>query len=69
MSYSDYFRYPHTKNEMKQFYASKVNELGIPINIRGRRRPKSLPNSWDDYYRSNMSLRNWKAYRKKQWKG
>lgn len=67
MSYSDYFRCPRTKNEMKQFFASDINE--IPITVRGCRRPKSLPNAWDDYYRSNMTLRNWKAYRKTQWRG
>lgn len=68
MGYSDYFRYPHTKNEMKQYFASVVNEIDIPIKIRGCRHPKSLPHSWDDIYRSNMALRNWKAYRKNQWK-
>ena len=64
MGSSDYFRYPHTKNEMKQYFASSVNELDITIRVRGRRRSKSLPHSWDDC-RSNMSLRNWKFYRKK----
>ncbi|WP_444957126.1 hypothetical protein [Microbulbifer sp. ZKSA002] len=68
MSYSDYFRYPHAKNEMKKFYASSISEVGVFIKIRGRRNPKCLPNSWDDYYRSNMRLRNWKTYRKQQWK-
>ncbi len=68
MSYSDYFRYPHTKNEMKQYYASTQNELGVSIRIRACRHPKVLPNAWDDYYRSNMMLRNWKAYRLTQWK-
>ena len=68
MSYSDYFRHPHTKNEMKQYFASKYSETDIFIRIRGRRSPKSLPNSWDDIYRSNMFLRNWKSYRKTQWK-
>lgn len=68
MSYSDYFRYPHTKNEMEQYFASSANELGIAVRVRGRRCPKSLPSSWDDLYRSNITLRNWKAYRKTQWK-
>ncbi len=68
MSYSDYFRHPHTKNEMKQYFASQYGVNHIQINVRGRRRFKSLPNSWDDIYRSNMSSRNWKLYRKKQWK-
>ncbi|GAA5215719.1 hypothetical protein ACFSJ3_10855 [Corallincola platygyrae] len=68
MGYSNYYRHPHTQNEMKQFFASAVNELDIPVKVRGRRRPKYLPCAWDDLYRSNMSLRNWKSYRKAQWK-
>ena len=68
MSYADYYRHPRTKNEMKQYYASKVNKLDVPIKIRGRRRPRSLPHAWDDIYRSNMTARNWKSYRKLQWK-
>jgi hypothetical protein len=61
----NYFRYPKTTNEMRQFYASNDNELGIRIKVRGRRRIKSLPNSWDDIY--SKSQRCWKVYRKHQW--
>lgn len=68
MGYGDYFRYPRTKNEMTQYYASVVNELDIFIKVRGRRCPNALPHAWDDIYRSNITWRNWKAYRKKQWK-
>ncbi|GAB2891123.1 hypothetical protein GCM10027180_21570 [Microbulbifer echini] len=64
-----YFRHPKTKNEMKQYYASLENELEIPIKIRNRRRPKCLPNAWDDYFPSNITNRNWKLFRRKQWKG
>lgn len=68
MNYSVYLRYPRTKNEMKQFYASIENECDISIVVRGRRRPKNLPNAWDDIYRSNLSPRNWKAFRRNQWR-
>ena len=68
MSYADYFRHPHTKNEMKQYFASNVNEPDTTIKVRGLKRPKSLPTSWDDYYRNNMPLRKWESYRKNQWK-
>ena len=66
MRYVSYFRHPHTKNEMKQFFASTVNELNIPIKVRNRRKPKHLPNAWDDMFRSET--RNWKRYRNKQWR-
>ena len=68
MSYFDYFRYPNTKNEMKQYYASLVNEENLRIKVRGRHKPKSLPHAWDDIYRSNMFSKNWKSYRRHQWK-
>lgn len=65
MRYVSYFRHPLTKNEMKQFYASKENELEISIQLRGRRKPKSLPNAWDDINRSQA--KSWKEYRRRQW--
>jgi hypothetical protein len=66
MRYTAYFRHPKTSNEMRQYVATSVNELEIPINVRGRRSAKCLPNAWDDIFRSDT--RNWKAYRKTQWK-
>jgi hypothetical protein len=66
MKYIFYFRHPKTKNEMWQFYACIVNESDIPINIRGRRKPKCLPNAWDDICRPRY--KNWKYFRKHQWK-
>ena len=61
-----YFRHPKTAGEMRQFYASIENELNIGIHIRGRRRPKSLPNSWEDIDLNTQ--RCWKSQRKKQCK-
>jgi len=66
MRYVFYYRHPRTQNEMKQYEASKTNDLGISIKIRNKRKPNKLPNSWDDIYR--LGLRNWKYYRKTQWK-
>ncbi len=60
-----FFRYPKTAGEMRQFYASTNNELGIRIKVRGRR-PKSLPNAWDDIY--SKPQRCWKCQRKVQWR-
>ncbi len=61
-----YFRYPRSKNEMTQYYATTVNEYKIPIKIRGKRQPLHLPNAWNDDMVHIQ--RNWKKYRKTQWK-
>ncbi len=66
MRYTAYFRHPKTGNEMRQYFITSMNEMKIPIKVRGRRKPKHLPNAWDDISRSDT--RNWKAYRKTQWK-
>ena len=66
MGYGYYSRHPKTANEMKQYFASIENEPSIPLKIRGRRKPKHLPNSWDDIDRH--FIRSWKYYRKNQWR-
>jgi hypothetical protein len=62
LKYAGYFRHPQTQNEMKQYYASIENEMIIPVKIRGRRKPKQLPNAWDDI--ASCWVRNWKRFRK-----
>ena len=66
MKYAGYFRYPQTRNEMKQYYASIENEMNIPVKIRGSRKPKQLPNAWDDI--ACCRMRNWKCFRRTQWR-
>lgn len=66
MGYGYCYRHPKTTNEMKQYFASIENELNISVKVRGRRRPKHLPHSWDDINRAYH--RSWKHYRKKQWR-
>lgn len=68
MKYCYYYRHPRTKNEITQYYAANGSQLEVPIKIRSRRNPKYLPNSWDDLERVNSRVRNWKIYRKTQWK-
>lgn len=68
MRYCFYYRHPGTKNEMTQCYAVNCDEVEIPLNIRTRRQPKSLPTAWDDLARSDRKMRNWKFYRRTQWK-
>ena len=57
-----------TTNERRQLSNASANDIGIVINVRSKR-CKALPDAWDDHYlRSNTNARNWKSYRKKQWK-
>ena len=67
MGYSVYLRNPRTFNEARLFYQTTFNEFGIEISVRSKRTPKYLPNSWDDVKR-NYNQRNWKGFRKTQWK-
>ncbi len=61
-----FFRHPKTKNEMTQYYATVENGLGIRIKVRGKRRPRYLPNAWDDV--QSHLYRSWKKHRKTQYK-
>lgn len=65
-----YFKAFKTLNEARAneflLYDEEMNEYGI--RPRSSRRYGSLPNSWDDYDRSDYGIKNWKKYRSKQWK-
>lgn len=70
------FKY-HTRNgpksgmlcrERKDYYRTTVNELDIPIRIRGSRVPAMLQDWWDEDDFRPYIQRNWKKYRKTQWK-
>lgn len=63
------WRNPRTNNENKQYFGSVYSENSVQITVRGKRRPIYLPGSHEEIVRSNYKQRNWKAYRKNQWKG
>lgn len=58
-------------HEMKTFGAMRdsfhFSEEGEPP-VRGARKAKSLPCLWDDHIRSNLDNKNWKRFRKTQYK-
>lgn len=60
-----YFRRLKTTNERR--WSIPVVEDGEPAP-RARRSHKNLPNAWDDYQISSRADRNWKRFRKTQWK-
>lgn len=61
-----YFRRPKTIAAKRQSVV--LSEYGEPP-IRAKRSTSLLPSAWDDYPISAMSDRNWKRFRKHQWKG
>lgn len=60
------FRRPRTANEIRQ---SQVMEPGLEPAPRASRDLRYLIDPWDDYPRSGRRDRNWKRFRKAQWKG
>ncbi len=58
-----WYKLPKTTQERRQFYGNEEY-------VRGRRKPLSLPNAYDDYRRSDSyDRRSWKKNHKclKQW--
>lgn len=60
-----YFRDLKIGNELRKSQICK--EDGEPP-IRGKRSFNNLPNSWDDYQRSDYNVKSWKHYRKTQYR-
>lgn len=60
--YHNYWRYPKTTQEVRECENPDLKEYGIKV----RRNRRSLPMSWDDVYKQHH--KNWKYYRKTQWK-
>ncbi len=60
------WRRPHTTQEKRQYYAAMDEEY--PIRVRGRRKPRSLADVYDDYYAH--ADKSWKTQSKRshQWK-
>lgn len=57
------FRHPGTTNERRQF-EEEVHSL-----VRAKRRPKKLPDVYDDAYAGSLFDRSWKRFRKQRWRG
>lgn len=68
--FASFYRRPKTRQEIKESDSYFLDEDMIYYNIKSRakRSSHSLPSSWDDVVRSDYGLKNWKNYRKTQWK-
>lgn len=65
-----YYRKLKTTNEKKAAIYHEMDEdiKYHNVKIRTQRNSNNLPNSWDDYKRSDFRDRSWKRHRKHQWK-
>lgn len=61
------YRAPGTTQELR-YSCLTPEEKAEGWKVRGSRNRRNLPNSWYDIYRSNMQVRNWKHFRRHQWK-
>ena len=62
-----YLRYPKTTQERRAYFLTE-DELYYGVRLRARRSIRGLPNAWDDYYRGDIHAKNWKKYRRTQYK-
>ena len=64
------YRRPKSFNERKAAEAHKLDEdiKFYGVKIRAKRNFNNLIDSWDDYPRRDWGAKNWKVYRKTQWK-
>lgn len=65
-----YHRHLRTTQERREnsFIKHDVDAKEYGVKARGRRCGHNLPDSWDDYGRSDWGHRSWKRHRKHQWK-
>jgi hypothetical protein len=63
---SRYLKQPRTTQERRAYFHDEISEYDI--QIRGSRSPRGLPDPWDDYIRADVGIKNWKNYRRTQYK-
>lgn len=70
--FSSYYRYPKTLQEHRWAEALRADREELleysSIPLKARDRDNYLPTAWDDVPRSEHAKKNWKAYRKHQYK-
>lgn len=63
---SSYLKRPRTTQERRAYFHDEISEYDI--QIRGSRSPRNLPDTWDDYIRADVGIKNWKKFRRTQYK-
>lgn len=68
-SFHNFYKTPRTLQELKNSYLDE-DEIYYGVKVRPKRNRHHLKTAWNDYPRSDIRERkNWKNWRKKQWKG
>ena len=62
------FRYPKTQQELREIDKYYHEEDMKFYKVKHRASRNRTPTAWDDQFRSDQRIRNWKKYRKHQWK-
>lgn len=66
-TYGNWFRHPKTLAALKAA-ASVLDAEEGEVPVRGRRKKGFIPTAWDDRIKSTYGNKNWKRYRKNQYK-
>ncbi len=62
------FRYPKTIQELREIDKYYHDEEMKTYKVKHRAARNRTPTCWDDQMRSDVDIKNWKKYRKHQWK-
>ena len=62
------FRYPRTQQELREIDKYYHDEDMKTYKVKHRASRNRTPTAWDDQFRSDQRIKNWKKYRKHQWK-
>lgn len=65
---ANWLKHPKTTQEKRMNQETFDSVYGIFKIVRAKRNPRNLPDAWDDIRKTDASNRNWKRYRKTQWK-
>lgn len=64
---SNYYKHPRTIQERRAYFHDEISEYDV--RVRRSRSARNLPDPWDDRIRSDAGVKNWKNYRRTQYKG
>ncbi len=61
-----YYKQPRTIQERRAYFYDELSEYGVSLRL--TRSARNLPDPWDDRSRADFRIRNWKRYRRTQYK-
>jgi hypothetical protein len=61
-----YYKQPRTIQERRAYFHDEISEYDVRVRI--TRSARNLPDPWDDRSRADFKIKNWKRYRRTQYK-